>query len=118
KFMFYNPVCLYRGPATAHLWENRANAWREEYTWPEFGPSEQMYWAGEYAGEIDDIHELYRGQVINYPWLIGPERPRKGRGDKPYGTRKELEENVRIVYYHGDYKPHNQGESWITEHWV
>ncbi len=119
KSMFYNPVCLYHGPAATVLWENRDAAKASKYHWDDFGPSEQLYWAGEYPGKIDDIHELYRGQIASYSWLIPDDRPprRKGRGDSPYGTEEELAQSVRVAYFYGALKPHNASKNWVTDQW-
>lgn len=47
------------------------------------------------------IDDLFPGQVVSYKGHVVP----KGLGD------------ARIVYFHGDLKPHQLDDEWIAKHW-
>jgi len=52
------------------------------------------------------IDELFPGQVLSYKGDI----KRKHNGNLP--------ENCRIVYFHGDEKPHELEADWVKRHWM
>ena len=52
------------------------------------------------------IDDLFPGQVLSY------------KGDIQRNSN-ELPENARIVYFHGDHKPHQLTElAWVKQHWI
>lgn len=53
------------------------------------------------------IDDLFPGQVLSY------------KGDIQKKNNNELPDNARIVYFHGDDKPHELTElPWIKRHWL
>ena len=78
-------------------------------------PKGQQYVYRNWSGENDMdwmrqqkhafIDDLFPGQVISY------------KGDIQKMDNK-LPDNARIVYFHGDDKPHELNLPWIKEHWL
>ena len=53
------------------------------------------------------IDDIFPGQVLSY------------KVDVKKKNNDQLPENARIVYFHGDYKPHELTDlPWIKQHWI
>jgi hypothetical protein len=65
----------------------------------EWAGANDMEWVRRYDPDV--IDRLFPGQVVSYKGHVVPQ----GLGD------------ARIVYFHGDSKPHQIQADWIDQHW-
>lgn len=76
----------------------------QERIWFEFdgegGDQADMVWLRKQDHTV--IDDFWPGHVVSY---------------KGHVTRQGLGE-ARIVYFHGDRKPHQIGDAWVKEHWA
>ena len=76
-----------------------------DWLWREYQGQNDMDWIRDSwkAGRIVTFDDIFPGQIVSY------KRSVKG---------KELSDDARIVYFHGEWKMHEQGHvGWIARHW-